>query len=113
MQEQTSPLARVQSEAVQVSDLLAEARRRLKAQLTTFPADVEDVSDQVVIWEQCPPTDFFVHGALSAIVSDLEELHEYLRRTAEATPGSIRRQWLELREAEELVKAVKFWELEQ
>jgi hypothetical protein len=87
----------LQLEVEQTGDLLEELRRRLKAQLASFPADVEDVSNEMIEWEECPTVDFFVHGLLRVMVSDLDELLQDLQEVAGATPESIRKRWLRFR----------------
>jgi hypothetical protein len=72
--------------------------------LAVFPEDVEDVPAEMVLWEQCPNTDFYMHGLLSMLVSELEELHQYLQETAETTPETIREKWLKIRATDLIFK---------
>jgi hypothetical protein len=94
MQEETAALGSIQTEAAKVGELLDEARRRLQAQLKAFPADVEDVSDEMADGDECSTPGFFVHGLLSLVLSDLKRLRQDLQEAVDASPESIRREWL-------------------
>jgi hypothetical protein len=94
----------VQSEAVKMNELLEEVQQHVKQLLAIFPEDVEDVPDEMVLWEQCPSTDFYMHGLLSVLVSELEELHQFLLEAAATTPESIREKWLKIRATDMMFK---------
>jgi hypothetical protein len=96
----------VQGEAVKMNELLEEVQQHVKQLLAIFPEDVEDVPDEMVLWEQCPNTDFYLHGLLSVLVSELEEIHQYVQEVAETTPALIREKWVKLRATEAMLKAL-------
>jgi hypothetical protein len=94
----------VQNEAVKMNELLEEVQRHVKQLLAVFPEDVEDVPDEMVLWEQCPSTDFYMHGLLSVLVSELEEIHQCLQEAAATTPESIREKWVKIRATDMMFK---------